>query len=335
MTTKTTETALATTRRSIAERLTPEEIQARQLETTLTQITLDVLKSDHSKRAYRRALEDFWAWHRSQGRPLLRKATIQRFAAELAAGGAKAPKINQTLCAVRRMVREAAENRLLDERDARSAAAVEGISAPGNSAGVWLSRDQAEAFINSLPRETLAGKRDHALVCLFLASGLRRSEMASLTLEHLKRVEGRPAIIGIIGKRNKKRDVPITEWARQAVDVWCQAAGIRDGIIFRPVNKADRVSGGSMTAEAIRKTLDRAINLANQNLAASGYSLPAIAAHDLRRTFAQLARKGGAAIEQIQYALGHESIKTTQTYLGGKQDFSNAPCDSIGLRVQA
>jgi integrase len=59
-----------------------------------------------------------------------------------------------------------------------------------------------------------------------------------------------------------------------------------------------------------------------------------VAAHDLRRTFAQLARKGGAAIEQIQLALGHESVKTTQGYLGGSQDFLNAPCDVLGLDVE-
>lgn len=316
------------------EQLTAEEIAARRLETTLTGITLDVLPSAHSRRAYNRALADFWTWHRAQGRPALRKATIQRYAADLASQGATAANINQRLCAIRRMVREAAENRLIDEQDARSAAAVEGISAPGRSVGVWLSKSQAEAFINSLPRETLAGKRDFAMVCLFLSSGLRRSEMAALTVEHLQQVEGRWVILGIVGKRNKKRDVPIAGWAKHAVDEWRAAAGIEDGIIFRPVNKGDKLAGASMTPEAIRKTIDRAIGQANQKLAPMGTSLPDIAAHDLRRSFAQLARKGGAAIEQIQFALGHESIKTTQTYLGGSQDFTNAPCDSLGLRVE-
>jgi len=39
-------------------------------------------------------------------------------------------------------------------------------------------------------------------------------------------------------------------------------------------------------------------------------------------------------LTQIQLALGHESIKTTETYLGGSQDFVNAPCDVLGLDVE-
>ena len=298
-------------------------------EATLTGVALAGLTA-HTRRAYERALVDFWAWHRAHGRPVLRKATLQRYAADLAAAGASAANINQRLCALRRMVREGANNRRIDEQDARSAAAVEGTSAEGRSVGVWLTKQQAEAFINALPCLTLAGKRDFALVCLFLSSGLRRSEMASLTVGHLHQVEGRWAILGIVGKRNKMRDVPITAWANTAIDAWCTAAGIDAGHIFRPVNKGDNLAGESMTPEAIRQTIDRAIGQANQ----TGAGLPAIAAHDLRRTYAQLARKGGAPIEQIAKTLGHESIRTTQIYLGNDQDFVNSPCDVLGLSIE-
>jgi len=57
-----------------------------------------------------------------------------------------------------------------------------------------------------------------------------------------------------------------------------------------------------------------------------------IAPHDLRRTFAKLAHKGHAAIEQIQISLGHSSIQTTERYLGIEQDLSDAPCDRLGIR---
>jgi integrase len=58
-----------------------------------------------------------------------------------------------------------------------------------------------------------------------------------------------------------------------------------------------------------------------------------VAPHDLRRTFAKLAHKGGSPLEQIQLSLGHASIKTTEVYLGVDQDFTNAPCDFLGLRL--
>jgi integrase len=59
-----------------------------------------------------------------------------------------------------------------------------------------------------------------------------------------------------------------------------------------------------------------------------------VAAHDLRRTFAKLARKGGSEIDQIQLSLGHASIQTTERYLGTQQDMNDAPADRLGLELE-
>jgi integrase len=61
--------------------------------------------------------------------------------------------------------------------------------------------------------------------------------------------------------------------------------------------------------------------------------IPKLAPHDLRRTFAKLAHKGRAALEQIQLSLGHASILTTERYLGVRQDLQDAPCDHLGIRI--
>ena len=59
-----------------------------------------------------------------------------------------------------------------------------------------------------------------------------------------------------------------------------------------------------------------------------------LAPHDLRRTFAKLAHRGHAALEQIQLSLGHASVTTTERYLGVRQDLTDAPCDHLGLRLE-
>ena len=59
-----------------------------------------------------------------------------------------------------------------------------------------------------------------------------------------------------------------------------------------------------------------------------------LAPHDLRRTFAKLAHRGRAALEQIQLSLGHASVTTTERYLGVRQDLTDAPCDHLGLTVE-
>ena len=63
------------------------------------------------------------------------------------------------------------------------------------------------------------------------------------------------------------------------------------------------------------------------------YTDETLAAHDLRRTWAKLAHKGGAGLDQIQLSLGHGSIRTTERYLGVEQDLTNAPCDRLGLNL--
>ena len=54
------------------------------------------------------------------------------------------------------------------------------------------------------------------------------------------------------------------------------------------------------------------------------------ALRDAHRSFAKLAHRGRAALEQIQITLGHASIQTTERYLGVRQDLSDAPCDYLG-----
>jgi len=82
--------------------------------------------------------------------------------------------------------------------------------------------------------------------------------------------------------------------------------------------------GESITPQAIRDIVaGYSEKLENQG----------IAPHDLRRTFAKLAHKGGSPIDQIQLSLGHDSIQTTEKYLGVEQDLTDAPCDHLGLRL--
>ena len=64
------------------------------------------------------------------------------------------------------------------------------------------------------------------------------------------------------------------------------------------------------------------------------FELPLVIVTPTRRTFAKLAHKGRAALEQIQLSLGHATILTTERYLGVRQDLNDAPCDHLGLDVQ-
>ena len=102
------------------------------------------------------------------------------------------------------------------------------------------------------------------------------------------------------------------------------AAEQTEGIVFCPINKGGRIANDGMSEQAI-------YNLVIAY--AQSLGLAKLAPHDLRRTLAKLAHKGGSGLEQIQLSLGHGSIQTTERYPGVEQDLTDAPCDHLGLRL--
>jgi len=291
----------------------------------ILRLVADSLGSEHSRRAYEKALTDFLEWHAGQGRPTLSKAVVQAYKASLQGRGLASSTVNLRLCAVRKLAAEAADNTLLDRALANGIRAVKGVSAAGVRAGNWLTREQAQALLNAPDTSTLKGLRDRAILGVLLGCGLRRSEATALTVEHVQQREGRWVVCDLVGKGNRTRTVPMPSWARASIDAWMGAAGISTGRLFRAIHKGGYVNGEAMSDQGIAdvvRTYARECGLA-------------LAAHDLRRTFAKLAHKGGAGLDQIQLSLGHASIKTTERYLGVAQDLTDAPCDRLGLRLDS
>jgi len=291
----------------------------------IVEMVLDGLDSPHSRRAYRRALVDFMAWYRETGQTRLGKATVNAYRKQLLDQGMGHSSVNQRLSAIRKLAREAADNGLLADRTANRIHRVKGVKQEGQRMGNWLDKEQAEALLDAPDASTLKGKRDRALLAVLIGCGLRRQEVADLTVGHVQQRAARWVIVDLVGKRNKTRTVPMPSWTKVLIDRWMQAAGIESGRVFRPVNKGDKVTGERMSAQAIYNAVARYV-------VALGFD--SIAPHDLRRTFAKLAHKGGGALDQIQLALGHASLTTTERYLGVELDLANAPCDHLGLSVE-
>ena len=291
----------------------------------LKSLVLDSVRSPESKRAYRRGLELFLNWWQSEcPSSHFNKATVQRYRAQLLESGLSPSTVNLYMTAIRRLAVEAADNSLMKSEVASGIGRVKGIKKEGVRTGNWLTVHQAERLINTPDMTTLKGKRDRALLAVMIGCGLRREETAYLMLEHVQQREARWVIVDMTGKGGRVRSVPMPSWTKAAIDEWITSAGFSSGRMFRPVNKGDNLAGESMTAQSIFETVKKY---------AAKIGVGNIAPHDLRRTFAKLAHKGRAALEQIQLSLGHASIQTTERYLGVRQDLTDAPCDHLGLKL--
>jgi site-specific recombinase XerD len=305
--------------------ITSEGMSSEQMQIIITTICNSV-QSEHTRRAYGRALHGFLAWYQEQGYPGLSKAVVQAYLAEQRASGMGVGSYNQARSAIMRLVREAVDNQALSAEVASSIEHISSLKAEGVRMGNWLTLKQAERLIKTPDITTLKGMRDRAILALLIGTGLRREELSHLTFEHIQQREGRWVIVDLIGKRGKVRSIPMPAWCKGTIDAWASSAGISAGLVFRAINKGDRIAGESISSQAIYYLV---INYSREAFGDAGIVEP----HDLRRSFAQLARRGGAQIEQISLALGHSSVATTERYLGIKLDLEDAACDRLGVHV--
>ena len=293
-------------------------------------MTVSGLTSEHSRVAYSKALNDFLDWFLEYRGPLNKQA-VQTYIRFMDDRGLAPSTINLRVSAIKRMMNEAADNGLVDPVLAQGIAKVKGIRTAGVRAGNWLTLAEAQALLHEPDITALKGLRDRAILAALMGCGLRRSEAADLTLEQIQQRESRWVIADLVGKGNRVRTVPMPSWCKMGLDAWTGAVGIADGRVFRAINKAGNLAG----RRKVRSGLYSDGFMSAQGIAdvVRAYAPPGIAAHDLRRTWAKLAHKGGAALEQIQLSLGHASIQTTEAYLGVDQDLSTAPADLLGLNL--
>ena len=144
--------------------------------------------------------------------------------------------------------------------------------------------------------------RDEAILELLYGSGLRVSEVTTLTLDGLDLDGGR---VHVLGKGSKERRLPLSEYAVGALRVWLAngrpiLATVPTEALF--VNRKHK----PMSPRDVRAMVD----------GYAGDLLPGrrVGPHTLRHSFATHLVEGGADIRAVQELLGHSSVATTQRY---------------------
>ena len=290
----------------------------------LKPLVLDSVSSPITKRVYNMALDEFFSWYDQAPRGGFTKATVSAWRVSLEERKLGSSSIIVRMSAIRKLAVEAADNGLLGPELAAGIQRVKSAKSVGVRMGNWLSQKQAQALLNTPDISTLKGLRDRAIIAVLLGCGLRRSEVAALTMAHVQQRDGRWVILDLVSKHKRVRTVPVPTWTKVAIDAWTARAGVTEGYVFRPVHRGDELRGDHLSEKVIWQLL-------RPYAAAAGVA--GIAPHDLRRTTAKLCRAAGGELEQIQLLLGHASVQTTERYLGTKQDLVHAPNDGIKLRV--
>lgn len=151
---------------------------------------------------------------------------------------------------------------------------------------------------------TERGCRDHAILELFYATGMRLSELVGLNRDS---IDLRARTARVMGKGRKERLLVFGESAARAVEAYLvelRAVGASPrGPLFRGRRGTERPR---LSARTVERIVQRHLG----TIARAGGHSP----HALRHSFATHMLDRGADLRSLQELLGHTSLQTTEIY---------------------
>lgn len=244
--------------------------------------------SPHSVEAYNRDVQAFLETFK----PPFHPSQLIQHLAVLHAKGCASSSMARALIALKVFCRFLYREKILDQD----------ISLGLDSPKLWqlipevLTCDEVDRLLTIADTKTYLGARDQAILEVLYASGLRVSELCSLTIYAVD-----DASVKVMGKGGKERVVPLGSQALAAVDRYlCMREHFSSDTLFltekgKPI---DRVSVWRMV-----KRYSQAAGI-----------VKSISPHTLRHSFATHLLENGADLRIIQEMLGHTNIATTDRY---------------------
>ena len=164
---------------------------------------------------------------------------------------------------------------------------------------------------SEIEKNPIIGARNRAIFEVLFSTGMRISELVSLTRDHIDK-SGR---IFILGKGKKERFVYMTERAKKYLNEYLKLRKDNLKALFAPLR------GRNVNKKNIRIStnyIQYRIKFYREYL---GINIP-ISAHTLRHGFATYLAENGASPAAIQVLLGHESLDTTTRYVHASDRFA-------------
>lgn len=225
--------------------------------------------------------------------------TVVDFLVQIKSEGLSANSMNRALAALRGFYNYLLQERFLEESPLTHI----------ELAKVWMrlpdtvSREEMNRILSGPDNSTPSGLRDRAMLELLYATGLRVSELISLSMNSINWQVG---FLAVMGKGGKERVVPVGRTAYDAVR--------------RYVDEARPKFVRSKTTEVLfLNRFGRAFTRQGLWKIIVGYAQKAglqknVHPHTFRHSFASHLLEGGADLRAVQVMLGHSDISTTQIY---------------------
>ncbi len=170
----------------------------------------------------------------------------------------------------------------------------------------FLTDDEVDALLSAPDRDTWVGRRDHALLLVAVQTGLRVSELTSLTRADVELGVG--AHVRCHGKARKERITPLTTQVCAVLRVWLAERRRAPTDVVFPSRR-----GGRLSSDAVAFLVTKHAGTATKRCPPLGTKT--VTPHVLRHTCAMRLLAVGVDVSVIALRLGHEGVETTQIYL--------------------
>lgn len=169
-----------------------------------------------------------------------------------------------------------------------------------------ISSTELSRLLAAPDTSELRGLRDKAILELFFSTGLRVSELASLSRDlDLNQDE-----FSIRGKGEKVRVVFLSETAKQAIRAYLKARKDMHDALF----VSDSAIGTKNKTKEVMPITSRSIQRIVKQYAIKAGISKKVTPHVIRHSFATDLLQNGADLRSVQMLLGHSNIATTQIY---------------------
>lgn len=169
----------------------------------------------------------------------------------------------------------------------------------------FLSEPEAESLAGGTEEGSDLGIRDHAIIELLYATGMRVGELCGLRLTGIELETG---VIRVVGKGDRERVVLAGQPAIRALSEYLNS--VRPALARERAYDGEAVflgkRGAPIDPRQVRRIVDRE---ARALVGGEGLS-----PHTLRHTFATHLLANGADLRSVQELLGHKNVATTQIY---------------------
>ncbi|ENM6578444.1 site-specific tyrosine recombinase XerD [Vibrio fluvialis] len=167
-----------------------------------------------------------------------------------------------------------------------------------------LSEQQVNALLSAPNPDDPIELRDKAMLELLYATGLRVTELVSLTMENISLRQG---VVRVIGKGGKERLVPMGENAIEWIETFLSQG--RSHLLGEQTS--DVVFPSKRAQQMTRQTFWHRIK---HYAVIAGIDVDKLSPHVLRHAFATHLLNYGADLRVVQMLLGHSDLSTTQIY---------------------